>query len=183
MSARGFSLLEILIVLGIFAIMLASLVPTYLRYGASFTRQSTMVDVSNSAATILDTFDSFTRQASAVRSTATVFGTLYTSGSTTLILQIPSITVSGDTIASTYDYAVIYATSSTCYFLLSPDASSARTGVTKKLSSVLGNLTFTYDNADVSQANTITADATTRAVVRDVPIERRLTGTARLRNR
>lgn len=182
-ALRGFTLLELLIVLGIVSLMLASLVPTYLQYGRSFTRQSALVDVSYSATSILSTFDELARQASAVKTSATVFGTLYTTGSTTLVLEIPSISVSGDVVASTYDYAVIYATSTTCYLLMSPDASSARKGVSKKLSSVLANLTFTYDTVDVSQASIVSADVSTRTTVHDVPTARRLTGNAHLRNK
>lgn len=183
MNTRGYSLIELLIVVGIFAMMLSALVFLYLRFGTVFSRQSATINVSYSASAVLNAFDVLTKQSDTILSSQSIAGTTYTSGSTTLVMRLPSISSSGDIVGGTYDYAVLYVSGASCYELVAPNTVSARHAVSKRLSDVVSNLTFAYDTGDVTQSTRVTVDLTTRTSVRGVPISTRLTGSAHLRNK
>jgi hypothetical protein len=163
---RGFSTVEVVIVVAISAIVLMAVTEIYVTYNNSYVYQNANINDAASAALYLGEFNDLGLQADAVSASRTVSGTTYTTGSTTVVFEIPAINSSGDVIANTYDYAIFYASSTGAYRILDVNGSSARTAGTKEFSDVVDNLTFTYDSGTPSSASTVTADITTKSTVK-----------------
>lgn len=180
---RGYTLVELVIVIGVFVMMLSALVVLYLRFGTTFAQQSASIEVSHSASSILNAFGQLSTQASGIPASYTINGTTYTTGSTTLVVQLPSISASGNVISGSYDYGVLTWSGTACDEVVSPSASSARTPVSKRLSTVVQNLTFTYNAADVTQATRVNADLTTGTTVRGQAFTTHLTAVGYPRNK
>jgi len=178
----GFTLIETLIVLAISTIMLIALCVLIYTFNTASSYEQTSIQSSSSASAVIREIQALTLPASGVLQTHTFSGTAYTSTSTSLVLEIPSIDNSGNTIANTYDYAAFYVTGTNAYRLLQANASSARISGTKKLSSYIQSLTFTYNSSDFTQTSIVTADVQTRAMVKQNIISSRQREQVRLRN-
>jgi hypothetical protein len=154
---RGLTLLEAVIAIGIATVLLvalASLYAGYIRFYSYAKATSETVGGANAAA---DELQDLVRQADAVMSTAIVNGASYASGSSTLVLELPSITASGSVVANTYDYAVFYTSGTSLYRVLSASGASSRVSSTKRLSETVSSVTFTYDTVP-ALASVVTAD-------------------------
>jgi hypothetical protein len=127
--------------------------------------------------------ESLTLPADAVLQTHTFIGGTYTSSSTVLVLEIPSVDSSGNTIASTHDYAVFYSVGTTsAYRLLEANALSTRVSGTKLLSSTMKAFTFTFNDADFTKVNIVTVDVQTQAQVKQDTVSDHRSEQMRLRN-
>jgi hypothetical protein len=144
--------------------------------------QNASIGVSSSAAQYLNEFSKLGFQADAVVASRTVSGTAYTSGSTTVIFELPAINSSGDPVSNAYDYAIFYASTTAAYRILDTNGSSARTAGTKKFSDYVSNLTFTYDNGTPSSATNVIANLTTLSVVKQETLSSHLKQQVYLRN-
>jgi type II secretory pathway pseudopilin PulG len=180
---RGFSTIEVVIVVAISAIVLLAVTEIYVTYNNSYIYQNARINDASSAARYLGEFSDLGLQADAVSASRTVSGTTYTTSSSTVVFELPAINSSGDVIANTYDYAIFYASSTGAYRTLDSNGSSARVAGTKKFSDVLNNLTFTYDSGTPSSATTVTADITTKSVVKQETFITHLKQQVYLRNK
>jgi len=180
---RGFSVIEMIIVIAISVILLLAVVEIYVTYSNSYLYQNASINTSSSAAAFLNEFNDMSLQADAIVASRTVSGTAYTTGSTTVIFEMPAINSSGDVISNTYDYAILYSSSTSAYRRLDTNASSARTAGTKKFSDLVSNLTFTYDNASPTSASSVTADISTKAQVKQENFTSHLKQQVYLRNK
>src|SRR4051812_12219701 len=104
--SRGFSFMELVIVMAISVILMLALVEIYVTFGNSYLYQNAGINISSSAAAFLNEFSDLGFQADAIVASRTVSGTTYTSGSTTVIFELPAINSSGDVVANAYDYAI-----------------------------------------------------------------------------
>lgn len=179
---RAFTLVETLIVIAISTTMLIALCVLIYIFNTTASYEQTSLRSSSSASTVIREIEVLTLPASEVLQTHTFSGTAYTSTSTSLVLEIPSIDNFGNAIANTYDYAAFYVTGTNAYRLLQTNASSARVSGTKKLSSYIQSLTFTYNSGDFTQISIVTADVQTRATVKQNIISDRQREQIRLRN-
>jgi hypothetical protein len=180
---RAFTLIESLIVVAISVsvmITIALLIYSFNKtsgYGQMFAQSS------GSASAILREVESLAFPADAVLATHTFAGATYTSTSTSLVLEIPSINGSGNVIANIYDYAVFYVVgTTTAYRLLEAHPFSHRTSGTKQLSSTVNALTFSYNDADFTKVSTVTVDIQTQALVREDIVSDHRREQIRLRN-
>jgi uncharacterized membrane protein len=98
------------------------------------------------------------------------------------VLELPSVDDSGNTIASTYDYAAFYATGTNAYRLLETSASSARTPGTKLLSSTVSSLSFAYNGYTFATTSAVTVDIQTRVSAKQNVISDHLHEQIQLRN-
>jgi prepilin-type N-terminal cleavage/methylation domain-containing protein len=183
MNTRGFSVIEVLIVIVVASVVSLALSEIFLTYYDSYAYQNANINAASSAALFLNELNDLSLQADAIVGSRAFSGTTYTSGSTTVVFELPSINSSGDVIASTYDYTVLYASSTNIFRIMDADASSARADGTKKLSDALGNLTFTYNNATPSLASQVSANVTTLAISKKHTANTRLVQTVYLRNK
>jgi Tfp pilus assembly protein PilV len=169
-KTAGFTLVEVVIAILLFVLLIGGIVKLYTTYSTLYRVQKSQMDVTHSASTLENEVHAAVLQADAIIASHTFSGTSYTSGSTTVILELPSITSAGDTIASTYDYIVFYASTTNAYEVISLGTGSVRPGGTRHLSSSISNLTFTYNNASPALATSTDASVTTRGTVKNQTI-------------
>jgi len=138
---------------------------------------------SSSASAVMRDIESLTLPANAVLQIYTFSGVTYTSSSTVLVLEIPSIDNSGNVIANTYDYAVFYSVDTNVYRLIEANALSNRSSSVKKLSSTVNTLSFVYDNdMDFTQISIVTVDIQTQTEAKQEIISDHMSEQIRLRN-
>lgn len=181
-SRRAFTLIETVIVMGLGASMMVTLGLLIYNFNKMSSYEKTLSRSSDSAGALMRDIESLALPADAVLQTHTFATGTYTSSSTALVLEIPSINASGNVIANTYDYAVFYIVGTQAYRLLEVNALSSRVGGTKLLSSTLNTLTFTYNDVSYTQVHTITVDIQTRAQVKQDILSDHRREQIRLRN-
>ena len=166
-GASGFTLVEMVIVLLVMAILLLGFLMLYDWHTKIYNYEVAFVRVTSASRSSLQTLSSNASQAHQVLASSSG----YSSGSQTLILQLPSVDNTGELIAGKWDTMIFYASSTNFYFSAQPDASSARPAGIKLLSDSLNSLTFTYNNADVTQATKVTVDMDNRLQVRNQTVD------------
>jgi prepilin-type N-terminal cleavage/methylation domain-containing protein len=179
---RGFTLLEVVIVLFIFTIMMLALVNFFISYNTSYLYDRAMASTANSAATVVNEAQTYVLQADQVVTSHTFGSTVRTSGSGTLVLELPAYDASGNIITNTYDYVAIYSSDGRIYRTIDASASSARKSGTKQLTDAVPTLTFTYNNADFTLVNRVMIDIATQLTVKGSVAQTHLTETVYLRN-
>ena len=180
--SRGFTLIEVVIVIALFVVVMLGVVQLYLVFGRIITQQSSLIDIALDSGAIIDVARTAGLQATHVVASHTFSGASYNSGTTTVIFELPSINSSGAIIPSTFDYVGIYASSTQVYRVVDAAGGSSRVSGTKVLTDVLGTLSFTYDSASFSAVASVTVDATTSAVVQGEIAQTHLRGHIYLRN-
>lgn len=161
----GFTLVETIIVVALFVIMTTILVNFYLNFSQNFSYLQANVDVSETSGMVVSAVAGAASQADLILSSHTFSSTTYTTSSSTLVLELPSVDSYGTIITGSHDYVVFYTNGSSVYQVTQPAAGSVRTARTKQLSSNLSSLTFTYDNASLSLAQKVDVDVQTQKSV------------------
>ncbi|OYV63686.1 MAG: hypothetical protein B7X03_00805 [Parcubacteria group bacterium 21-58-10] len=180
---RAFTLIEIIIVIAISTLMLLALTLLIYTFGNTSTYEQASLQSSGSARAVIREAEALVLPADAVLQTYTFSsGATYTSTSTSLVLELPSIDSSGNSIPNAHDYAAFYVVGTDAYRLLQTDASSARTPGTKLLSTTIQSLTFTYNNADFTKVSSTTIDVQTQASVKQNVLTDHLREQLMLRN-
>lgn len=180
-SARAFSLVEVLIVTAIFGLIIAGLTDLLVRYSIMITAQEAHVEVETSADAIVREAHAAVSSAGRIVSAHTFSGTSFTTGSTTLVLELPAVDSTGSLIGS-FDYIAFYASGTEAFRTTDAALGSTRLPGAKRLSTSLANLTFTYPTIDPSQATSTIINVRTRAETRGTIEEQHLTEHAYLRN-
>lgn len=178
----GFTLIETVIVIAFSAIMALALSLLTYNFTNTLLYDQTSSKSSDSASALMREIESLVLPANAILQSHMFSDIVYTSTSTVLVLEIPSIDSSGTVIASAFDYAVFYASSTEAYRILATHASSKRVSGTKKLSSTLHSLTFTFGNTDFTQVSTTTIDIQTQAYAKQNVLSDHRNESLRLRN-
>ena len=179
---RAFTIIEVLVVIAIFSIVMMAVLELYLNFFKTYAIQNATINNSYSAGAILNETENLVHQANAIVGSKVVSGTSYTTGSTTIILEIPSITSSGDIVSGKYDYAVMYLASTGIYRVLSSDAASSRVSGRKLLSEVVNSFSLTYNSGTPALATRVIEDIVTQSQVKQQTLQTHLTGTVYLRN-
>ena len=157
-SARGVSLLEALVSIGILALILGVLFGTYVAYGRLFLRTQAQDDLLAQTDLALRDIGGLADVSDGLLAQATINGKSYTSSSTTAVLSVPSIDGSGRPIPSAKDYAAVYRDPSNAARLLltlQPSASSQRPVENKQLSDSLASVNFRYQSASATASTTL----------------------------
>ena len=180
---RGFTLLETIIVI-VFSVSMFITVGLFIyNFSRISLYQKTAAQSSGSASAVMRETESLVLPANAVLQTHSFASGTYTSSSTVLVLEIPSVDSSGNTIASTHDYAVFYSVGTSAYRLLETHVSSARVSGTALLSSTMKALTFSFNDADFTKVNVVTVDVQTQAQVKQDTVFDHRNEQMRLRNK
>lgn len=158
----GFTLIEVVVSLGVFTLLLLAMFNLYLTYGSLYTSQETKLTTLAGGRAALSEVSLFTVQAYRVVGNITIATTTYYSGTTTLALQLPAINSGGGIINNAWDYVVFYKSDANLYRTIQADGASVRISGTKSLTNNLQSLIFTYDNADLTQAQKVTINLTTQ---------------------
>lgn len=155
-SGAGFTLVETILVVALFAVMMGALAALYLSFGTSTLVQKAMADISFRANRALETLHADVGQAQGVlASHAFDSGTTYFSGVSALVLALPSIDASGTVIAESFDYVAYYLDGASLYRRLDADAASARQPGVVLLANAIETFTFGYDTADFTQVTRV----------------------------
>lgn len=178
----GFSLVETVIVVGLVAGLMLAIIELFINFNTSYDLQNANINNSYSAAAFLNETEELSLQADSVVASRTINSTTYTSGTSTLVLELPSIDSSGDIISNAHDYAVMYVASSSVYRVLQADAASVRHSGTKLFSDVVNSLTFTYNNVSPASTTKIAIDIITQKQIKQKTLQTHLTQTVYLRN-
>lgn len=178
----GFTLVETVIVLGLLAIVMLGILFIFGGFNNVYNQQQAFINTSRSGSLAVNEVQNYVFQADLVVSSKIISGTTYTTNSTTLVLELPSINSTGDIITGKFDYVVFYLNGTSLYRLASPDAASSRTSGTRLLSNVVSSLSFTYDNSNLALATKIDMDLRTQAVGGGQTVTNRLRQQMYLRN-
>jgi|GEM_PF-512346 len=179
---QGFTLVETLIIVVIASLLMMALFSLFEWHSSMYKYQQALVRVTGSARASLQAMDLYVRQAGAVLSSHDFNGTVYNSGPSVLVLQLPSVDDNGDVLAGKSDYIVFYADGNRLMQRVQADASSARVSITKQLSDTLDSLTLTYDNVDPAQVKMVSADIRTVQQVKGQVVRDRLSQNMYLKN-
>lgn len=182
-TLRAFTLVEILVVLAIVSFIVAAITDLLLHYNSTLTLQQATIDVDMSANQVVYEVEQAALQASAISASHTFGSATYYSGSSALVLQVPSIDSSGNIISGSNDYIAFFATSTTnAYEVVDAAVGSSRGDTTRLLSDVLSTLTFTYGTTTPANATSTTVDVVTSTMVGTTTISRHLDEQVYLRN-
>ena len=178
MIRNGFTIIEIVVVLGIIAICAGILVTLFVDHNRLYKSETAELNITADARIALDDIDNYVRQSNRTLSSYSTF----TAGPQVLILQIQSVNASRQLIAGTYDNVVFYLSSGSLLFQVFPNVASTRVALTKKIASNVTNLTFTYNNASF---DLVTEVSTSLTILESAGIQNRsitLSSKAKLRN-
>lgn len=183
-ASRAFSLIEVLLAIGIATLIMLALVGMLLGYVNSFNTQQTKVDVALSASRLVSAVETAVLQASDVLASHTFGGQVYSSSSTALVLELPSIDASGNTLSGKSDYIAFVVTGTTVSRIVSADASSVRISDTRVLTTALETISFTYyGSVNPADATSVKVDVRTQAPVKQQLVESHATQQIYLRNK
>lgn len=178
MMHRAFTLVEVVVTLGIAVVMLLALVQFFIGTNAQFAYQKDFVEVAQGADEIAQAVTELALPSSQVLASHAFLSGTRQSATTTLVLEIPAIDSSGVVVPGAYDYAAFYLADGSLYRTLEAHADSARHSATRLMSTQVSDAAFTYDSASFTDVRTVTVSVTTSAD----GIEHTVTQTVRLRN-
>lgn len=179
----GFSLIELVISVGIFILIVLAITALFFTHDTLFSAQQTTVEVIGSASALASDIQVMTQQADQVLSSHAFSGVTYTTSTSTLVLRLPSIDSSGDPIPSTYDYVAYYATGTSAYRLVDAGAGSVRIPGSKQLSNAITTFTFTYDNINTALVSSVGVDIATEKAAKREEVDTHVSQTVYLRNK
>jgi prepilin-type N-terminal cleavage/methylation domain-containing protein len=182
-SEQGFTLLEVLIVLGISVVMLMGLLNLFEWHQKVYAQEVAHVRTTGAVRSTMLQMSEDVAQAVAIETTHTFSGTTYTSTNNTIVLRLPAVDSSDNVIASTYDYVVYYLSDGSLYQKVDPGTNSARGAVSKLIAENIDIFDLTYDNATVTFASYVTIDIQATIPTRNNNVSTRIIDTIFLRNK
>ena len=144
---KGLSLVEVLIAMGIAIVVGALLLVVIVNSSGLFYKQSSKVEEGLNINDALLQIRSSIKDARSVVSSYSDGSTTYTTGSTELILKIPSIDNSNNIINETFDYYVFFLDQQKFLFKSFPDIASFRKAQNQIFSTKVDSLVFEYFNS------------------------------------
>lgn len=162
-DSAGFSLVETMFASVVGIIVLGMIMILYVGVNNSMARGVALAEINSDVRLAMDRIIRDVRWATQLETSRSVDGTLYLTGDNALILKIPAIDASGDTIADTYDYVVYTLDESDPEKLrriVDPDADSSRTGSDQVIAKNINSFSLSSSGtglSDVPLLSTVTA--------------------------
>ncbi|MFC1687310.1 type II secretion system protein [Patescibacteria group bacterium] len=186
LDQKGFTLTDLLVTLGILAVISVLLGSIYISLGRTIResrlRQDLIIEASRIAKRINDTIIPSVN----IKSSKSLLGQPYLTGSTTVVLELLSIDETGEIIPGTFDYIALTLDSSDTSKLLritDADDNSARDDRSEIIGSHFDDLTFTYRETDPTNSKDVSASFTISDITGDKTITHTLQTHATLRNK
>lgn len=162
-DSAGFTLVETMFASVVGIIVLGMIMILYVGVNNSMARGVALAEINSDVRLAMDRIIRDVRWATQLETSRSVDGTLYLTGDNALILKIPAIDASGDTIADTYDYVVYTLDESDPEKLrriVDPDADSSRTGSDQVIAKNINSFSLSSSGtglSDVPLLSTVTA--------------------------
>lgn len=170
MRTRGSTLLEVSVSMSIAALVFLIVGGIFIAQGRYFAIEDAIAETQYNAFQVLDTVGLYATSARAVVSGRTINGTAYASGTSTVVLELPSIDAGGDVIASSYDYVAlgVYGADPT-RFVVDIDAAtgSDRVDATRLPAALVETVIFRYNAVSATSATAIDLYVRTEETVRN----------------
>lgn len=187
---KGITLVEILITISITIIVSTLLVTIFTQNSRLFSNQQAKVTHGISSNEVINKIDDSLRGAVAIEAQYPAESPTSISGTSTLIIKLPSIDVNGNIISTSYDYTVFKADPSISTILRQttyPAIGSARPSINQVITSDLKSITFGFfDDSKIavspSTASLITYSLVLAAKQVNTTVESSASGQTRLRN-
>src|SRR3989344_8978251 len=139
-TPRAFTLIEVLITTALFAVLIGAITQLYVVFGRMVSLKQSTIGATLSVSAITDAVRGAGLEAGGVASTHVFSSTSYSSGTTTVIFELPAVDASGAPVINAYDYVGVHATGTSVYRFIDAAPGSFRTSGTKQLTSVLDEL-------------------------------------------
>lgn len=179
---HGFTLIEVVVLVGISSVVLIALVNFFIIFNSIYGYQRAFMATAGSAGRAMNALQGAVLPAEAVLASHNFSGTIHTSATTSLVLQLPSVNSAGNIIPGVRDYIVFYASSTELYRRIEAESGSARISGQTILSTTLDSIAFTYDSANFPSVTSVMAEVKTSLTFKGSPIESHLTEVWHLRN-
>lgn len=166
---RGFTIAEIVVVVGLFALLSVFIVGVYISHNQLFYSQSAEINAVGTARAVMDDLTDNIREAREVATSYIHNLVTYTSDSDTLVLRLPAIDSSGNPIAAAFDYVIYYidaADATRLRKIVSVNPLSSRRAEEKLLTDYLNSIALTYNNSPMETATRVTINLVTQDSVR-----------------
>lgn len=183
LNKQGFSFIETVIAVSILIFILVPLSLIYSGFSKFYNYQQAKIKTGGTAREAVKELQGAALQADQIITSHTFSGTVYSTDQHTVVLEIPSVSSSGNIVNGKYDYAVFYTTGKNLYRLVQADAASSRPSGLNKISDTVSALTFTYNNSNLAQANKIDADMQMQTTSGNQTVSSRLYQEIYLRNK
>lgn len=182
-SDKGFTLVEAIITVALTAVLMLALANLFINFSSLYVHQQTFVATANAASGGIAALNAAILPASRVLGTHVFSDLTLTTGSDALILELPSVDGSGDTIPGAYDYIGFYLSGTDLYRRIDAHAASVRQSSTKRVAALVDSVAFSYDTADATQATRVSVDISTRLATKSGIVETSLHRQFFLRNK
>ncbi len=180
--SRGFTLVETVIVIGLFVAVLFVLFQFFVNYNATYRYEQALIETAWSGGQSINEIENFALPALGVVATHNFTSGQRSSSATVLVLELPAIDASGNVLVGIYDHVVFYLDGSTLYRELETGVGSARHAGIKQLSERVGSLVFTYDNVTYDDVTKIDVDIETQMQIPNQIVTSSLSRQIYLRN-
>jgi prepilin-type N-terminal cleavage/methylation domain-containing protein len=170
-NGAGFTLLELLLTIAIFALIsigLSSLAYIFIAYSQLLPEGQLASEVARVHQFSLEEFKRGIRQAESIQLGYTVGSDTYTTGTTTVVLRLLARDNANNVLAGAFDYLIYYlATSTSPQKILKrvvADPNSQRKSAHFPINDLVESISFTYNNAVLTEATKITIDLTSKKI-------------------
>lgn len=167
----GMTLVEAVVVIGAMTLMLLIVNQIFIINYQIVARQTGRLDSDGGAVLATRLISSLTRSASSVVPSATINGTSYSSGPSTLVLEIPSVDASGNLISGSSDYVAISRDPADQAHIITdtaPAAGSVRVSGKKLVTAYNTQLVFRYNDSDIASTTRVSAYLENQSVTRGI---------------
>ena len=168
---KAFSLIETLIVSALIAGLSGILALFFVHVHGGFFGARAAADIQKDASAIVRELEQFVLPGERILETVSIDGDEYTSGEETLILQVPAITDSGESISGVSDTVVLYRAGAVFARRIDADGQSARVSGTRQLTDSLEGIAFSYSTEDVTLASRVSVELSVAKVVKGRSVE------------
>ncbi len=158
----GFTLIETILTLSLFTILSIGIITIfniYKEYGTIFPKSLYSSIIKRNHSEIIEQLKNNIKQTQLIVATTSIDSTIFTTNTTTLILQLRSIDDSKNILPGSYDTIVFYTNTSTppisLYKKISASLYSSRKSGTFLVSNKIKNLSFIYNTSNPKDANLI----------------------------
>jgi len=165
---RGLTLIELIIYIAISTLVLTILFELFIQQTRLGNRRASQTDIERSAVTGIEIVKSAIQSANTVVSSHSFDGVAFSSSSSTLILELPSVDSSGDIVSGSSDFMVFFQDQNNQSLLKMTTVAgvgSARPSHTRVIANFVDTVQFSYNKGNIVLADTINVSLNTKTVI------------------